>query len=75
MLRNFEIGNSQLMNNSTYFTGMPNQYHAPPAGSASMYMPHIPGAVTSSPQHQPQVYQQNVNHPSMPPLPQVRSKQ
>jgi hypothetical protein len=54
---------------------MPNQYQAPPASSGSMYMPHIPGAVNSSPQHQPHVYQQNVNHPSIPPLHQVRRKQ
>ena len=54
---------------------MSNQYHAPPANSPSMYMPHIPVAATSSPQHQPQVYQQNVNHQSIPPMQQVRSKQ
>ena len=38
-----------------------------------MYMPHMPGGVTSSPQHQPQIYQQNLNHPAIPTM-QVRNK-
>ena len=45
----------------------------PTANHAPMYMPHMSGGVTSSPQHQPQIYQQNLNHPAIPTM-QVRNK-
>ena len=40
----------------TNFIGMPSQYQASQANQATMYMPQIPPAVASSPQHQPQLY-------------------
>ena len=53
---------------------MPSQYQASQANQATMYMPQIPPAVASSPQHQPQLYQQNANQQSIPPM-QVHTKQ
>ena len=47
---------------------MPNQYPATQANPAAMYMPTIPPAVASSPQHQPHMYHQNVNQQSIPPM-------
>ena len=49
-----------------YSLGIPGQFQIPTANHAPMYMPHMPGGVTSSPQHQPQIYQQNLNHPAIP---------
>ena len=49
-----------------YSLGIPGQFQMPTANHAPMYMPHMPGGVTSSPQHQPQIYQQNLNHPAIP---------
>ena len=56
-----------------YSLGIPGQFQIPTANHAPMYMPHMPGGVTSSPQHQPQIYQQNLNHPAIPTM-QVRNK-
>ena len=47
---------------------MPNQFPATQANPAAMYMPTIPPAVASSPQHQPHMYHQNVNQQSIPPM-------
>jgi len=49
-----------------YGMGIPGQFQIPTANHAPMYMPHMPGGATSSPQHQPQIYQQNLNHPAIP---------
>merc|ERR1739844_12929 len=49
-----------------YGIGIPGQFQIPTANHAPMYMPHMPGGATSSPQHQPQIYQQNLNHPVIP---------
>ena len=55
----------QLLN---HCLGMPNQFPATQANPAAMYMPTIPSAVASSPQHQPHMYHQNVNQQSIPPM-------
>jgi hypothetical protein len=58
----------QAMQHPGYGMGMPNQYQLPTANHAPLYMPHMPGVIASSPQHQQQVYQQNINQPPMPSL-------
>jgi len=57
-----------LQQHPGYGLGMPNQYQLPAANHAPVYMPHMPGVATSSPQHQPQVYQQNISHQAIPPM-------
>jgi len=56
------------MQNAGYGMGLPSQYPAPQVNPAGMYVPTMPPAVASSPQHQAQLYHQNVNQQSIPPM-------
>jgi len=63
----------QLMHEGTmqhtgYGMGMPSQYPSSQVNPTAMYMPGIPPAVASSPQHHPPMYHPNINQQSIPPM-------